>query len=112
MQSKIPEIEAREILSTYEGFNNQLIEWKRKLSEVKGFQLTRPQAEYVLKYHEVVPRVAKKYISIVDGFADKLMESKHVKVIWHITYGVKFLKLKKIQLCGFLNPQSSKRKKN
>ena len=78
MQSKIPEIEAREILSTYEGFNNQLIEWKRKLSEVKGFQLTRPQAEYVLKYHEVVPRVAKKYISIVDGFADKLMESKHL----------------------------------
>jgi len=78
MQSQIPEIEARKILSTYQGFNNQLIEWKRKLSEVRGFQLTRPQADYVLKYHDVVPRVAKKYISIVDGFADKLMESKYL----------------------------------
>jgi SWI/SNF-related matrix-associated actin-dependent regulator 1 of chromatin subfamily A len=78
MQSKIPEIDARNILSTYEGFNNQLIEWKRKLIELKGFQLTRPQAEYVLKYHEVVPRVAKKYIHIVEGFGDKLMESKHL----------------------------------
>jgi SWI/SNF-related matrix-associated actin-dependent regulator 1 of chromatin subfamily A len=78
MQSKIPEIEAREILSTYEGFNNQLIEWKRKLTEMKNFQLTRPQAEYVLKYHQVVPRVAKKYIHIVEGFAEKLMESKHL----------------------------------
>lgn len=78
MSSKIPEIEAREILSTYEGFNNQLIEWKKKLTELKNFQLTRPQAEYVLKYHEVVPRVAKKYINIVDGFGEKLMESKHL----------------------------------
>jgi SWI/SNF-related matrix-associated actin-dependent regulator 1 of chromatin subfamily A len=78
MHNKVPEIEAREILSTYEGFNNQLIEWKRKLIELKGFQLTRPQAEYVLKYHEVVPRVAKKYINIVEGFGEKLMESKHL----------------------------------
>lgn len=78
MQSRIPEIEAREILSTYEGFNNQLIEWKRKLTDLKSFQLTRPQAEYVLKYHEVVPRVAKKYINIVEGFGEKIMESKHL----------------------------------
>jgi len=78
MQSRIPEIEAREILSTYEGFNNQLIEWKRRLADLKNFQLTRPQAEYVLKYHEVVPRVAKKYINIVEGFGEKIMESKHL----------------------------------
>ena len=57
MQSKIPEIEAKEILSSYEGFNNQLIEWKTKFTTVKNFKLTRPQAEYVIKYHEVVPRV-------------------------------------------------------
>jgi SWI/SNF-related matrix-associated actin-dependent regulator 1 of chromatin subfamily A len=78
MQTKIPEIEARDILSTYSGFNNQLIDWKKKFEEVKNFQLTRPQAEYVLKYHEVTPRVAKKYISIVSNFGEKLMESKHL----------------------------------
>jgi SWI/SNF-related matrix-associated actin-dependent regulator 1 of chromatin subfamily A len=78
MQTKIPEIEARDILSTYSGFNNQLMDWKKKFEEVKNFQLTRPQAEYVLKYHEVTPRVAKKYISIVSNFGEKLMESKHL----------------------------------
>jgi SWI/SNF-related matrix-associated actin-dependent regulator 1 of chromatin subfamily A len=86
MQTKIPEVEARDILSNYKGFNNQLLEWKRKFEEIKNFQLTRPQAEYVLKYHEVVPRVAKKNISIVTNFGEKLMESKHLtkapETIW------------------------------
>ena len=51
MDIKIPEIEARNILSEYEGSNNQLLEWKRKLTEVKNFKLTRPQCEYVTKYY-------------------------------------------------------------
>ena len=37
----IPEIEAREILSVYEGSNNQLLEWKRKFVEVKNFKLNQ-----------------------------------------------------------------------
>ena len=82
----IPEIEAREILQTYEGFNNQLLEWKRKFIDVKNFKLTRPQAEYVIKYQNVKPKVAKKYINIVQSFGDKLMESKlltkPVEKIW------------------------------
>ena len=45
METKIPEVEARNILSTYEGSNNQLLEWKRKFADVKNFKLTRPQAE-------------------------------------------------------------------
>ena len=45
METKIPEIEARNILLTYEGSNNQLLDWKRKFFEVKNFKLTRPQAE-------------------------------------------------------------------
>ena len=78
MESKIPEIEARDILTNYEGFNNQLLEFKRKFLEVKNFQLTRPQAEYVIKYHEVVPRVAKKNIIIASNFGEKIMEDKHL----------------------------------
>jgi len=78
MQSNIPEIEARDILLSYEGFNNQLLEWKKKFGEVKNFKLTRPQSEYVIKYHEVVPRVAKKYINIVGTFGEKIMEEKHL----------------------------------
>ena len=82
----IPEIEARELLSTYEGSNNQLLEWKRKFTDVKNFKLTRPQAEYVMKYKDVTPKVARKYIKIVSTFGEKLMEekllTKPVEQIW------------------------------
>ena len=76
MDTKIPEIEARTVLLTYEGSNNQLLEWKRKFTDVKNFKLTRPQSEYVLKYHETTPKVARKYISIVSTFGEKIMEDK------------------------------------
>ena len=72
----IPEIEARNVLSTYEGSNNQLLEWKRRFIDVKNFKLTRPQAEYVLKYKDVSPKVARKYIAIVSTFGEKLQEEK------------------------------------
>jgi SWI/SNF-related matrix-associated actin-dependent regulator 1 of chromatin subfamily A len=76
MSKMIPEIEAREVLSTYEGSNNQLLEWKRKFVEVKNFKLTRPQSEYVLKYKDVTPKVARKYINIVSNFGEKIMEDR------------------------------------
>jgi SWI/SNF-related matrix-associated actin-dependent regulator 1 of chromatin subfamily A len=72
----LPEIKAKNILETYEGFNNQLLEWKRKFEVIKNFKLSRPQADYVIKYHDVVPKVAKKYITITESFAKKLMEDK------------------------------------
>ena len=76
METKIPEIEARNILSTYEGSNNQLLDWKRKFVEVKNFKLTRPQSEYVQKYYQVTPKVARKYITIVSTFGEKIMEER------------------------------------
>lgn len=72
----IPEIEARNVLSTYDGSNNQLLEWKRKFIDVKNFKLTRPQAEYVLKYKDTTPKVARKLINIVSSFGEKLQEDK------------------------------------
>ena len=80
METKIPEIEARNILSTYEGSNNQLLDWKRKFVDVKNFKLTRPQAEYVMKYKDVTPKVAKKYINIVSTFGEKIMEERLLPV--------------------------------
>ena len=76
----IPEIEARESLLTYEGSNNQLLEYKRKFTEVKNFKLTRPQAEYVLKYKDITPKVARKHISIVSTFGEKIQEEKLLPV--------------------------------
>jgi SWI/SNF-related matrix-associated actin-dependent regulator 1 of chromatin subfamily A len=53
-----------------------LLDWKRKFTEVKNFKLTRPQADYVLKYYETTPKVARKYINIVGSFGEKIMEDK------------------------------------
>jgi len=78
MDIKIPEIEARNILSEYEGSNNQLLDWKRKLTEVKNFKLTRPQCDYVVKYYEVTPKVARKFINIVSTFGEKIMEERYL----------------------------------
>lgn len=72
----IPEIEARDILSKYEGSNNQLLEWKKKFVEVKSFKLTRPQSEYAIKYFETNPKIARKYIGIVNSFGEKIMEDR------------------------------------
>jgi hypothetical protein len=76
MSPKIPEIEAKEILINYNGFNNQLLEWKRKIIEVKNFNLTRTQSEYVVKYKDIVPKIARKYISVVNSFSEKLQKNK------------------------------------
>ncbi len=76
METKIPEIEAREILLNYDGSNNQFLEWKRKFNEVKNFKLTRPQSEHVIKYKDVVPKIARKYINIVSTFGEKIMEER------------------------------------
>ena len=76
METKIPEIDARNILSRYEGSNNQLLDWKRKFIDVKNFKLTRPQSEYVQKYHEVTPKIARKHINIVSTFGEKIMEER------------------------------------
>ena len=74
MEKKIPEVEAREILNEYVGSNNVLLEYKRKFVEVKNFKLTRPQSEYVIKYKDTDPKVARKHINIVSTFGEKLME--------------------------------------
>lgn len=86
MTVKIPEIEARNILETYEGGNNQILDWKRKMSIGKGFKLARTQALYVLAHHGNQPKVARRNITLVASFGEKLMEEKllpkPVKEIW------------------------------
>jgi SWI/SNF-related matrix-associated actin-dependent regulator of chromatin subfamily A-like protein 1 len=86
MGNGIPEIEAREILTSYGGFNNQILEWKSKFEKSKNFTLTRPQSEYILKYHNTQPKVARKYIKIAPQFGGKIQEDrllmKPVEEIW------------------------------
>lgn len=76
MSKKIPEVEARNILETYEGANNQLLEWKSRFLRDKSYKLTRPQADYVLRYNQITPKVVRKYIKITTSFGAKLMKDK------------------------------------
>lgn len=86
MGKTIPEIEAREILTGYTGYNNQIIEWRNRYESGKNFALTRPQSEYILKYWNKEPKVARKYIQIAKQFGAKLQEErllmKPVEEIW------------------------------
>jgi len=81
MLDKVPEIVAKNILETYEGYNNQMLDWKKKFETNKSFKLTRPQSEYVIKYHEVVPKVARKNIVIVENFGEKLKETRELDFV-------------------------------
>jgi SWI/SNF-related matrix-associated actin-dependent regulator 1 of chromatin subfamily A len=76
MSTKIPEIEAREILTSYSGSNNQILEWKRRLFDNKNYALTRTQADYVLKHQNTIPKVARKFVNLDASFAEKLKEDK------------------------------------
>ena len=76
MDKKIPEVEAKEILLNYNGNNNQLLEWKTKFEKVKNYKLIKSQADYVIKYQNISPKVARKFIKIVNTFGEKIREEK------------------------------------
>ena len=82
----LPQHKAKELLETYEGFNNQLLDWKGRIKTSKNFMLTKSQSDYILKYHEITPKVARKYVKLVESFGVKLMEDKQflfpVEQIW------------------------------
>jgi hypothetical protein len=78
MENLIPEKEARELLLKYEGFNNQILDWKLKMVTNVKYNLTRTQSEYVIKYYNVIPKIAKKYITITNNFAETLMKDKNL----------------------------------
>jgi len=56
IKSNIPEIRALRILETYEGFNNYILGIKRKVETQKHYKITRPQADYIIDFHKIVPK--------------------------------------------------------
>ncbi len=74
--SHIPEVRAHRILETYEGSNNYILLLKKKLLTNKNFKITRSQCDYVIDYHEVIPKVARKWVDLDTYFSKKMMEDK------------------------------------
>ena len=73
---KTPESKALLILDDYEGSNNYILNLKHKKQNSKSFVPTRPQSEYIINYHNVQPKVAKKWVKLDSYFGKKLMEDK------------------------------------
>jgi SNF2 family DNA or RNA helicase len=76
METKIPEIVAREILFSYAGSNNHLLDLKRKILQLKNYSLSRTQADYIIKYEKVIPKVARKWVKLFSSFSEKLREDR------------------------------------
>ena len=73
---KTPESKALLILEDYEGSNNYILNLKHKKQNSKSFVPTRPQSDYINNYHNLQPKVAKKWVKLDSYFGKKLMEDK------------------------------------
>ena len=70
------EIKALDLLETYQGANNYIIRLRQKQIDNKKFYPTRAQAEYIINYHEMAPKVAKKWVELDSYFAQKIANDK------------------------------------
>ena len=73
MEIKIPEKEANEIISAYNGANNYILDLKEK-TQSKYYKLGRTQADYVLTHCGTVPKIARKHTPIDPYFAEQLQD--------------------------------------
>jgi len=72
---QIPEKKAMEMLASYNGANNYILDIKEK-SVSKYYKLGRSQAEYILKYFNDIPKIARKWVDIDTYYGDQLQEQK------------------------------------
>jgi SWI/SNF-related matrix-associated actin-dependent regulator 1 of chromatin subfamily A len=72
----ILEVRAQKILDEYQGANNYILNLKRKSKEFNYFKLTRAQAEYIISFYNIEPKVAKKWVELDSYFSQKLMNDK------------------------------------
>jgi len=85
------ESKAITILEGYEGFNNYILELKRKSQINKKFYPTRSQAEYIINNQNKVPKVAKKWAVLDAYFAQKFADDKLYPVVPEKVYVEKIL---------------------
>jgi SWI/SNF-related matrix-associated actin-dependent regulator 1 of chromatin subfamily A len=72
------EHKALELLEIYSGANNYILSLKTKKETNKKFFPTRSQSDYIINYHEVKPKVARKWVDLDTYFAKKFAEEKYL----------------------------------
>jgi hypothetical protein len=70
------EQKAIEILDNYSGANNYILKLRTNKESNKKFYPTRAQSEYITNYHDVSPKVAKKWVDLDPYFAKKIADEK------------------------------------
>jgi SWI/SNF-related matrix-associated actin-dependent regulator 1 of chromatin subfamily A len=72
------EHKALDILESYSGANNYILSLKTKQETNKKFFPTRSQSDYIVNFHEVKPKVARKWVDLDTYFAKKFAEEKYL----------------------------------
>lgn len=70
------EQKALEILENYSGANNYILKLKKKMLEIKNFVPSVAQSEYITKFYDETPKVAKKWVDLDSYFAKKLSDER------------------------------------
>ena len=76
MSGNLIEQKAIEILENYSGANNYILKLKHQKEVNKTFFPTRSQSDYITNFHDVTPKVAKKWVELDPYFAKKIAEEK------------------------------------
>lgn len=76
--STMIEHKALELLEVYSGANNYILSLKTKKEKNKKFFPTRTQSDYINNYHDVTPKVARKWVDLDTYFAKKFAEEKYL----------------------------------
>ena len=79
-------MEAREILLSYDGANNYILNLKDYIINSKTFTLTRSQSDYINKNYKKTPKIVRLWMEIDDYLSKELMTTKLLqkppKKIW------------------------------
>jgi SWI/SNF-related matrix-associated actin-dependent regulator 1 of chromatin subfamily A len=74
--NNLPEVRALRILEDYEGHNNHILRLQGKMKKFNHFKLTRAQADYILKFKDTTPKIARRWVELDSYFGQKLMDDK------------------------------------
>jgi len=75
---QILELKALDVLESYSGSNNYILYMQTKKETNKKFYPTRSQADYIINYQDVKPKVARKWVDLDSYFAKKFEEERYL----------------------------------
>lgn len=74
--STLIEQTALSILEQYDGSNNYILKLKSQHISNPKFYPTRSQSEYIINFHELTPKIARKWVDLDSYFAKKIADEK------------------------------------